>query len=966
MSDLPSESNLAYLETLLDEYLQDPESVPAEWRRFFESNAADRGQRLRPNKPAFRPRSIFNPPGGNGVAAAGSNGTDAGVYQDRVDQLIRAYRVRGHMLAQTDPLHMPRPVDRELDPAHYGFSLEDMRKQFSARTISGKPVRTLHEILDLLQNTYCRYIGAQFMHIDDLEIRHWLQERMEGTENRIKLSRREQLRILTRLTDAVIFEEFIQKKYTGAKSFSLEGAETLIPLLDLAIEQAGDQGIEELVIGMPHRGRLNVLANIVGKSPRDIFREFDDTDAERWLGRGDVKYHKGYHGDWTLASGKNVHVALCFNPSHLEFVNPVALGRLRAKQDRLDDGQPDRAMGILIHGDAAFAGEGVVQETLNLSEVPGYTTGGTLHVIVNNQIGFTTSPEEGRSSLYASAIGKMLQIPIFHVNGEHPDSVAQVVKLAMDFRRDFHRDVIIDMYCYRRRGHNEGDEPAFTQPKMYKAIRSRPSVRESYLKHLAKLGDVTPEQADAIESELKERLENELAASRENGESTPQTVRPTTLTRVWRQYQGGPDSSVPEVDTGVEADRLGELLLATTQVPDGFTPHRKLSRFFKGRQEMAAGDKPLDWSAAEALAFATLVTDGTNVRLSGQDCGRGTFTQRHAALRDAETGALHIPLQHLSPDQATFQVLNSPLSEAGVLGFEYGYSIAYPDALVMWEAQFGDFANAAQVIIDQFIASAEDKWGSLSGLVMLLPHGFEGQGPEHSSARLERFLQLAAEDHIQVAYPSTPAQYFHMLRRQVVRPWRKPLIVMTPKSLLRNPACTSSLDEFTAGGFQRILPDTTVESAGVKRILLCTGKVYYDLAERRSELEANDVAIIRFEQLYPLSDEAVKAALEPYPADARVIWVQEEPENMGAWRYLRVRFGDSLFGKWSFCGAYRAASGSPATGSSASHKLEQKQLVDIAFGLGRTGPIATETACSGHSSCCRECMRCVPEAKRSA
>lgn len=952
---LPDHSNLAFVELLYEDYLKSPASVPAEWRRYFDAlrnGGGDREVRLRPS---FRPRSIFDPGGGsngrNGFSLAHDMEVEA--RQDRVDQLIRSYRVRGHRIAQLDPLGRPRTPHKELEPAYHGFTDAEMERLYSSRTIPGKSVRTLREILSVLRNTYCRYIGVQFMHIDDLEVRNWLQERMEGTENRLSLSRREQLRILTRLTDAVIFEDFIQKKYAGAKSFSLEGAETLIPLLDLSIERAGEHGIEEIVIGMAHRGRLNVLANILGKSPRTIFREFADVDAELQFGRGDVKYHKGYHGDWVTASGQTVHIALCFNPSHLEFVNPVALGRMRAKQDRLGDLEHERGMVILIHGDAAFTGEGVVQETLNLSELPAYTVGGTLHIIVNNQLGFTTGPEQGRSSLYASAIGKMLQIPIFHVNGEDPESVAQVAKLAMEFRRQFRRDVIIELFCFRRRGHNEGDEPSFTQPLLYKAIRQRKSVREGYLDHLLQIGDVTREQADEIADTLRERLEQELSAAKSPPEPAP--ARPSTLGRVWSKYRGGPDSATPEVDTGVEVSRLRDLLERIATAPEGFHLHSKLARFLDARRQMAREDKPLDWAAAEALAMASLAAEGTRVRMTGQDCERGTFSQRHAVLHDVETGDTCSIFRDLGDGQAPVEIYNSPLSEAGVMGFDYGYSIAYPEALVLWEAQFGDFVNCAQVIIDQFLSCAEDKWGSFSGLTLLLPHGFEGQGPEHSSARLERFLQLAAEDNIQVANPTTPAQYFHLLRRQVLRPIRKPLIVMTPKSLLRLPAATSELAELAVGRFQRVLPDTTIDPARCRRVLLCSGKVYYDLLAMREELSCNDVAIVRLEQLYPLSDAALIAALEKYPVGVRTIWVQEEPENMGAWHYLRVRFGDTLLRRWPFCAIYRAASASTATGSNASHKLEQARLVRMAFGVEQRLPGATDRYCSGHDSCCLEC-----------
>lgn len=927
---LPDSVNLPFVEQLYAEFLRDPRSLPPAWRRYFEPLAGgDRFGTASRLGPSFRPRSLFNPPSprdGNGAARAG---VQAAVHQDRVDQFVRAYRVRGHMVAAVNPLHPPLPHRPELKPGYYGFTKDDLNRVFSSRTIHGAAQRTLREIILLLRNTYCRAIGVQFMHIDSLDARHWLQERMEGTQNRLALTRAEQLRILTRLTDAVIFEEFIQKKYVGAKRFSLEGGESLVPLLDLAIERAGGQGIDEIVIGMAHRGRLNVLANIIGVSPRQIFRLFEDLDAELYLGRGDVKYHLGSHGDWVTADGRHIHLALCFNPSHLEFVNPVALGRVRAKQDRQDDAAHERSMAILIHGDAAFSGEGIVQETLNLSELPGYRTGGTLHVIVNNQIGFTTPPHEGRSTRYATDVAKLLQSPIFHVNGENPEAVAQVVRLAMDFRRTFRRDVVIDMYCYRRYGHNEADEPSYTQPLLQRKIDARPSVRDSYLKYLLEMGEMTREEADEIAQRRRAALEEQLAGVREEGPAIP--ARPSTLGRIWSRYRGGRDADVPEVDTGVPQARLGELLTAITQVPEGFHLHPKLKRFQEARRQMAAGQRPVDWSAAEAAAFASLVTEGARVRISGQDSGRGTFSQRHAILHDYDTGEPYVPLQHVGAEQAPFHVLNSPLSEAGVLGYEYGYSIAYPDGLVVWEAQFGDFVNAAQVYVDQFLASAEEKWHSLSGLVLLLPHGLEGQGPEHSSARLERFLVLAAEDNIQVVNPSTPAQYFHVLRRQVRRPWRKPLVVLTPKSLLRHPQAVSSLDELAAGRFQRVLPDTGAEPGAVRRILLCSGKVYYDLHQARVAQQRGDVAIVRVEQYYPLPEELLRATLAPYPPDAELIWVQEEPRNMGAWPHFRIRFGTTVGGRGPLRVVSRPAATSPATGSAASHKLEQQRLVEAAF-----------------------------------
>jgi 2-oxoglutarate dehydrogenase E1 component len=673
---------------------------------------------------------------------------------------------------------------------------------------------------------------------------------------------------------------------------------------------------------------LNVLANIMGKSPRQIFREFEDLDPELHIGRGDVKYHLGYSSDWRTTAGDNIHLSLCFNPSHLEFVNPVAVGRMRAKQDRARDLDREHGLVILIHGDAAFAGEGIVQETLNMSELEGYRIGGTIHVIVNNQIGFTTPPEQGRSSVYASGLAKMLQIPIFHVNGEDPEAVAQVVRLALDFRKTFKRDVVIDMYGYRRHGHNEGDEPAFTQPLLYRAIAQRKSVREGYLDHLLALDGVTGEEADRIAEERRKHLDDELSVAR----SEDYVPRAQRYTGIWSGYRGGPESEAEDVETGVIRERLEALLEKLSRTPEDFHPHKRLVQWLKQRHEMGEGERPLDWSAGEALAFATLLTEGLRVRVSGQDCERGTFSHRHAVLRDIENGGRYVPLAHLAPGQAPFEVVNSSLSENGVLGFEYGYSLDWPDGLVCWEAQFGDFANAAQVIIDQFLASAEDKWNRLSGLVMLLPHGFEGQGPEHSSARLERFLTLAAEDNMQVAYPTTPAQFFHLLRRQVVRPWRKPLVVMTPKSLLRNPSVVSPLEEFTGGQFQRVIADAGNKPKAVKRVLLCSGKVFYELSQAREEKKRRDVAIVRVEQLYPLPVKPLQEALKNYADGTPVCWVQEEPDNMGAWRFMRHQLGASLFERLPFSGISRPASASPATGSASSHKLEQQKIIDGALG----------------------------------
>jgi len=931
--------NLEFVEKLYVDYLNSPASVPEDFRHWFESMGSD-GQFDR--KPRLGPS--FTPPGLFGVglsvasteskvsAAAMRGVSEAAVKQERLSQLVRAYRERGHLSARLDPLGLPRVAVAELDPAEHGLSAEDLDRKFSAKTISGPDVLTLREILERLRNTYCRSIGVQFMHIVDAEVRDWLRQRMEETENRVHMSRDGQLRILTKLTDAVMFEEFLQTKYIGAKVFSLEGSESLIPLLTFAIDRAGEVGVDDVVLAMAHRGRLNVLANIMGKSPREIFREFEDRDPELFLGSGDVKYHLGYRTAHYTPSGRRVNLSLCFNPSHLEYVNPVALGRTRALQDRAPSAPRSNKLAILIHGDAALAGEGIVPETLNLSGLTAYFTGGAIHIVINNQIGFTTTPVQGRSTTYASDVAKMLDIPIFHVNGEDPEAVAQVVQLAVDFRERFGRDVFIDMYGYRRHGHNEGDEPAFTQPLLYAAISRRKSVRDGYLDHLLKLGGVTREEADQIAIERRNTLEVELSEARRNDYVRTQN----TIDDAWIGYRGGPEANSPEVDTAIELPKLGALLTSLTQLPQGFKPHRKIERLLEQRLEMAKGERSLDWGAAESLAFASLLTSGMPVRFTGQDCERGTFSHRHAAIHEFDTGEKYFPLAHLSPNQARLEIHNSPLSEAGVLGFDYGFSLESPDWFVLWEAQFGDFFNAAQVIVDQFIVSAEDKWKQLSGITLLLPHGYEGMGPEHSSARIERWLLLAAEENIQICQPSTPAQIFHLLRRQALRTWRKPLIVFTPKSLLRHPKATSALSELSVGRFQRVLPDadmSTEEKKQVRRVLLCSGKAYYSLEQRREELGIKDVAIVRVEQFYPLPDEHLRAALEPYASGVPVVWTQEEPENMGAWRHLRARFGSHLFARHPLSCIARAESASPATGSASSHKLEQEELLERAFGL---------------------------------
>ena len=942
-----SPANLAFVEDLYEKFLHEASSVAPEWREYFSQVANGELRFPQPHfGPSFKPASLFNPTNrgaGETPALPGTSGLSlaAGVphgIQDRLYMLIRLYRVRGHRIARTDPLGRIPPTPKELEPEFFGFTQTDMDLPVHSETFQYDGPLTLGQLLQRLRNTYCRSIGVQYMHIDDLSVRRWLQRRMETTENRIQLTREEQLRILTRLTDAVTFEEFIRKKFVGAKTFSLEGSESLIPLLDLALEKAGEQGVGEVVMGMAHRGRLNVLANIIGKSPRQIFREFADTGWKSSPGRGDVKYHLGHSAEWTTAAGKKIQLALCFNPSHLELVNGVALGRARARQDCAGDTDHSHSLALLIHGDASFAGEGVVQETLNLSQLPGYSVGGTLHVVVNNQIGFTTGPSEARSTQYATDVAKMLQSPIFHVNGEDPEAVAQVVRLAMDFRHEFKRDVVIDMYGYRRLGHNESDEPTFTQPVLYRAIAERKSVREGYLDHLLQLGGVTREEADDIAAKRREALEKELSQSQKEipGESakiqTPavdgqngkcRTIHPPLV--------GGPEPTDDNFQTGVAREKLASMLESLSRVPEAFHPHPKLRKFLQTRAQMATGEHPLDWAAGEALAFASLTAEDYRVRLSGQDSERGTFSHRHAVLHDYETGEKYFSLQHLSHPGA-IEIINSPLSETGVLGFAYGFSLDCPCALVLWEAQFGDFWNVAQPIVDQFIASGEDKWQQLSGLVLLLPHGFEGAGPEHSSARLERFLWLAAEDNIQVVNPTTPAQFFHCLRRQALRAWRKPLAVMTPKSLLRHPQAVSSLDELTQGRFQRILPDTMAAANAVKRILLCTGKIYYDLAEYREETKRDDIAIIRVEQLYPLRETSLDRALEAYGPGTPAFWVQEEPANMGAWNFMKIHFGEKLFDRFPFEGISRPVSATPSTGSAKRHKQEQSEIIQRAFG----------------------------------
>jgi 2-oxoglutarate dehydrogenase E1 component len=945
--------NAGYVEDLHTRWLHSPQSVEEGWRRFFEDGGTVRAV---PDSPGITPAPA-NPKAANGngwAATSAANGPANGngaLYreavretviaatelQSRVAQLVNAYRVRGHLFADVDPLDNAPDAHPELELANFGLTGAELDKTFSTAGMSGLPERaTLRQIIAHLSETYCSSIGVEFTHIEEPEPRLWLQEGMESTRNHASLNHTELLRILTKLTEAEIFEQFIHKNYVGARRFSLEGAESVIPMIDLLIESAGQHGIEELVIGMAHRGRLNVLANVLGKNVREIFAAFDDKRPERFLGAGDVKYHLGYSSDVVTQAGRAVHLSMAFNPSHLEFVDPVVEGRVRAKIDRR---KRKSTMPLLIHGDASFMGQGVVPETLNLSQLEGYTTGGTIHLVVNNQIGFTTLPEDSRSTRYCTDVARMLRVPVFHVNGEDPEAVIQVTRLAIEFRQRFKQDVVIDMYCYRKYGHNEGDEPRYTQPVMYALIDKKPTVREVYVARLVQAGHITREEADAIAQERRATLERALEEARQGDFHQ----MPEAMGGVWAPYRGGPDKDVPEVSTTFPKELLLGALEKLTTMPPGFHPNHKALKIVEQRRERAMAGQPLDWGTAEHLAFATILLEGHGIRFSGQDSRRGTFSHRHAVLFDTETGEPYTPLAHLADgggdtDGAAahvpvgrFEIYDSPLSEAGVVGFEYGYSLDRPDKLVLWEAQFGDFANAAQVIIDQFIVSAEDKWGRLSGLVLLLPHGFEGQGPEHSSARIERFLQLAAEDNIQVCNLTTPAQFFHVLRRQVKRVWRKPLIVFTPKSLLRQVDAVSMLDELAAGSFQRVIPDDVVDPAKVKRILLCSGKVFYDLAAERRKRKRDDVAIVRFEQLYPLSDE-LTAALARYAVGTPVVWVQEEPRNMGAWYFINARKADLVADRHPLSLVSRPESASPATGSTGAHALEQAMLLEQAFG----------------------------------
>jgi 2-oxoglutarate dehydrogenase E1 component len=922
--------NQAVVEELYLRYIDNPQSVAENWRAYFD--------RLSP-EPSPLAREAHH---GNGHAAVASSesarqgdasrvaASEASAVTAKVSALVNAFRSRGHFFAKLDPLGIEPLPPPELTPEAFGLVGTDLDATVSTDFGAGGQA-TVRSLLAHCEETYCRTIAVEYMHVEQTEEREWLRGRMESTLNRMTLSPAMQRRILAKLTEAELFEQFLHTKYVGAKRFSCEGSESMIPLVDLVIERSSELGAAEVLIGMAHRGRLNVLANIMHKPVRDILAGFEDKDPEKHLGRGDVKYHMGYSHDAVTSAGRTVHLSLAFNPSHLEFVGAVVNGRVRAKQDR-QGGDRRAVLPLVIHGDAAVIGQGIVAETLNLMNLEGYTTGGTLHVVINNQVGFTTSPSDSRSTRYCTDITRLLKMPVFHVNGEDPEAVVWVTSLAVEYRQRFGKDVCIDLYGYRKYGHNEGDEPRFTQPLMYAVIDKKPSVRHAYIEQLVTLGSVTRAEAEALAADKRAGLEAALEATRKD----PSAPRISAFEGLWQKYAPGLDAEAPEVSTALSADALRGLMESMLQWPEGLAANPKVSALWKKRLEVLKDGKSIEWATGESLAFASLLSEGVRIRLSGQDARRGTFSHRHAVLTDASTARRWSPYALVAKGGARLDVFDSPLSEAGVMGFDYGFSLDYPEALTIWEAQFGDFANGAQVIIDQFLSAAEDKWNRLSGLVLLLPHGFEGAGPEHSSARLERFLQLCAEDNMYVVNMTTAAQLFHVLRRQVHRPLRKPLVVMSPKSMLRT--AFSRVEEFTTGGFQRVIPDRGVVGAEaidpkkVTRVLLCSGKLYYELEEARAQRGRTDVAIVRLEQLYPLSERELAAALAPYRAGTSVVWVQEEPWNMGAWYFLSARLPKLLGPRRPLSCVARDESASPATGSPASHKIEQARLIAEAFG----------------------------------
>jgi 2-oxoglutarate dehydrogenase E1 component len=926
--------NAPFIEDLYEKYLANPQSIPEEWREYF-----DKMQTL----PGSSTRDVAHAPVVESFvqrAKAGQLGGQTRSHQaepltpERLQVaallLVTAYRIAGSRWATVDPLkRMPRPNIPELEPAYYDLSEADLEQVVNSGSFVGLDRVSLRTLVQALRDTYCRNIGFEYMFISDRAQRQWIQERIEPLRATPQLSDDQRKRLLQKLTESENLERYLHTRYVGQKRFSLEGGESLIPSIDELIQRAGAAGVQEIVIGMAHRGRLNVLVNVLGKMPQDLFLEFEGKSAHE-LSSGDVKYHNGFSSDITTPGGP-VHLSLAFNPSHLEIVNPVVEGSVRARQRRRDDKAGDQVLPILVHGDAAFAAQGVVMETLNLSGTRGYGTGGTVHLIVNNQIGFTTSdPRDTRSTIYCTDVAKMVEAPIFHVNGDDPEAVLFVTQLAFDFRRTFHKDVVIDIVCYRKLGHNEQDEPFVTQPLMYKKISQHPGTRKLYADQLVARGLVGAEEPDQMIKKYRDTLD-----------AGKQSVSPvlsnfkSKFAIDWAPFLNSKWTDA--ADTHVPLSELQRLSERVTAVPEGFKVHPTVARVIESRKQMAEGKLPVDWGMAETLAYASLLSNGYDVRLSGQDSGRGTFAHRHAVLHDQERErwdeGSYVPLQNIARDQGDFVVIDSVLSEEAVLGFEYGFSTAEPNALVIWEAQFGDFANGAQVVMDQFISSGETKWGRVCGLVQFLPHGYEGQGPEHSSARLERYLQLCAEHNMQVCVPSNAAQIFHLLRRQMLRPFRKPLVVMTPKSLLRKKEAASSINELAKGSFQTVIPDTTkIDEKDVKRIIACCGKVYYDLAAKRIEMQRKDVAIIRVEQLYPFPHKQFQAETKRYPNAAEVVWCQEEPQNQGAWYQTAHYFRENMREDQKLYYAGRAASASPAGGYMSRHNERQKALVEQAFG----------------------------------
>jgi len=895
--------NADFIDAQYGRWKSDPHSLSREWRFFFEGfDLAASG--IKPAAEAVDENQLRR--------------------QARVQALIYRYRDLGHLMACLDPLAACPSDHPLLNLEAFKLSPQDLDHKFFAGRLAASERVPLGEIVQALKETYCHSIGVEFMHLQDPDERQWLLDRMEPVRNRLQLEAAAKHRILEKLSQAALFEQFINKKYLAVTRFSLEGGDSIIPALDSLMWHVAQKGCTEIILGMAHRGRLNVQAHILNKSYEDIFGEFENCyNPDDLTGAGDVKYHNGYLADVKLSGAQNLRIFLMNNPSHLESVDPVVEGFVRARQDITADQQRNHILPLLIHGDAAFAGQGIVAETLNMSQLEGYRTGGTIHLVINNQIGYTTLPEDARSTRYSTDVAKMLMVPIFHVHGEDPEALVHVFQLAADYRWEFGKDVVIDVVCYRRYGHNEGDEPYFTQPQMYEQIRQRPSLHRIYADNLIEEKVVQKSAIETITDTINARLNTAYDAVHDSECPFPFPE----FYEDWQEIKA--DFSHAPIDTGVKKETLISLAQKLNAVPEGFTLNPKLERLLQKRLQTLQSGVGLDWAGAEALAFASLLTEGFPIRLSGQDSGRGTFSQRHSILVDIQTGKKYAPLNVLGKKQAPFTVFNSLLSEAGVLGFEYGYSLAQPYGLVLWEAQFGDFVNNAQSIIDLFIASGESKWQRLSGLVLLLPHGYEGLGPEHSSARFERFLQLCAADNIQVCNPTTPAQYFHLLRRQVKSPFRKPLVILTPKSLLRLPAAVSTIDELAQGSFQTVIGDTSAIK-DTHTVLVCSGKIYYELAARRKALARADIAILRLEQIYPYPRDQLKKAAKKYSRAKRWCWVQEEPENMGGWQFIRPRLEDVIKKYLIYIG--REAASSPATGFPAIFRREQNEIIEKAVG----------------------------------